>query len=437
LISRVWRPIARFLDIEAGGGIVLLACTLVALVAANSRWSSDFDAFWQTRLGFTVGNFGLHKPLLLWINDGLMTVFFFLVGLEIKRELVLGELRDPRKAALPAAAAIGGMIVPAAIYWVLLRNAPGAQGWGIPMATDIAFVVGLLAILGRRVPFGLKILLLTLAIVDDIGAVLVIAAAYTDGLALYYLIVAAIGFAICMIFNRIGVRTIGIYLLVGAVIWWAFLKSGIHPTVAGVLLGILTPANAWFGKRSLVGVLKGTFDRLRQDIEEHKEMRHHEDAVQLLTVTARETISPLDRLERGLHPWVAYGIMPLFALANAGVAVKLSALSEPVAVGVAAGLVMGKPLGILAFSWIAVKTGVAKLPGDVTWRMLVGGSFLAGIGFTMSLFIAGLALDGVLLSAAKISILVGSLVSAVLGAAILVLFTDNKSQQLGESDRHN
>jgi NhaA family Na+:H+ antiporter len=311
------------------------------------------------------------------------------------------------------------MIVPAGIYLALLGGGPGERGWGIPMATDIAFVVGFLALLGRRAPLGLKVLLLTLAIVDDIGAVLVIAAAYTDDLALRYLGGAAIGFAACLLFNKAGVRTVTIYAIVGAGIWLAFVKSGVHPTVAGVLLGLLTPGTAWFGERSLVAVLQGTLERLQRDIEEHDEMRHREDAVQLLRVTARETISPLDRLERALHPWVAYGIMPLFALANAGVVVDPSVLTEPVALSVGAGLLLGKPVGILLFSWAAVAAGVAKLPSDVNWRLLAGGSCLAGIGFTMSLFIAGLALDGMLLSAAKFGILLGSVVSAAAGAILL------------------
>ena len=409
------------MQVEAASGLVLLGCTLAALVLANSPWADRFTRFWQTPLGFTIGDFSLRKALLLWINDGLMTVFFFVVGLEIKREFVFGELRDPKKAALPAAAALGGMVVPAAIYLALQAGQPGERGWGIPMATDIAFVVGFLALLGPRVPFGLKILLLTLAIVDDIGAVLVIAVAYTDHLALIYLVAGAAGFAVCLIFNRIGVRTVPIYVLVGTGIWFAFLKSGIHPTVAGVLLGLLTPASAWFGERSLLNVLEGTAQRLRRDVEEDQ-LRHHEEAVELLTATARETIAPLDRLETALHPWVAFVIMPLFALANAGVAVDVSALGHPVAAAVAAGLIVGKPVGILAFSWAAVRLGLAQLPRGVTWKLLLGGGMLAGIGFTMSMFIASLALEGRWLDAGKIGTLSGSAVSALLGSVTLLLF---------------
>ncbi len=421
LIEPWLRPAVRFLHIEAAGGFVLLACTVVALILANSPWSATFAEFWQTRVGFTVGGFELYKPLLLWINDGLMTVFFFVVGLEIKREIVFGELRDPRKAALPAAAALGGMVVPAAIYLLVQGGGPGARGWGIPMATDIAFVVGFLVLLGSRVSLGLKILLLTLAIVDDIGAILVIAVAYTSDTSLSFLVIGTASFGMIYLFRRIGVRPVPVYVFLGAGIWLAFLKSGVHPTVAGVVLGLLTPASPWFARRSLAKVAEGVAQTLGQD-RDADALEHHEEAVQLLTVTAQETISPLDRLETALHPWVAFGIMPLFALANAGVRVELTAVAEPVALAVAAGLVFGKPLGIVAFSWAAVTLGLAKLPDGVNWKVLFGASCLAGIGFTMSLFIAGLALEAELLSAGKIGTLLGSVLSALLGMGLLLCF---------------
>lgn len=260
------------------------------------------------------------------------------------------------------------------------------------MATDIAFVVGFLTLLGPRIPFGLKILLLTLAIVDDIGAILVIAVAYTANTSLMFLIIGMASFGVIYLFRWIGVRLVPVYVFLGAGIWLAFLKSGVHPTVAGVVLGLLTPASPWFAGRSLVNVADGVVQRLRQDREADNRV-HHEEAVQILTFTSRETISPLHRLETALHPWVAFGIMPLFALANAGVTVEFSAIAEPVALAVAAGLVLGKPLGIVAFSWVAVKLGLARLPTGVNWKILVGAGCLAGIGFTMSLFISGLALQ--------------------------------------------
>jgi len=412
LVDPLLRPIVRFLHIEAAGGFLLLACTVVALALANSPWSDRFADIWQTRVGFSFGAFELKKPLLLWINDGAMTIFFFVIGLEIKREIVFGELRDPRKAALPAAAAIGGMIVPAAIYLLLQHGEPGERGWGIPMATDIAFVVGFLALLGPRVPFGLKILLLTLAIIDDIGAILVIAVAYTEQTSVSYLALGAAGVAVTYLFRMVGIRSVPIYVVLGAAIWFAFLKSGVHPTVAGVILGLLTPARPWFEAPSLTKVAEGVVARL---LEDHDKPMYHAEAARFLTATARETISPLHRLETALHPWVAFGIMPLFALANAGVKIEPSAVTDPVSTAVAAALLIGKPLGIVLFSWIAVGLGLARLPNGVNWRILLGAGFLGGIGFTMSLFIAGLALSDEMLAAGKIGTLIGSALSAVLG----------------------
>jgi NhaA family Na+:H+ antiporter len=313
------------------------------------------------------------------------------------------------------------MVVPGAIYLLVEGAGPGRSGWGIPMATDIAFVVGFIALLGSRVPFGLKILLLTLAIIDDIGAILVIAVAYTAHTSLWFLGIGAASFGIVYLLRRIGIRPVPVYTIVGAGIWFAFLKSGVHPTVAGVVLGLLTPANSWFTGRSLLTVMEGVVQRLRQ-VREADDWEHHEEAVELLTTTARETVSPLDRLETALHPWVAFGIMPLFALANAGVKVDLSSVTSPVAVAVAAGLLFGKPLGIVTFSWVAVKLGIARLPSGVNWRILFGAACLAGIGFTMSLFIAGLALDADLLAAGKVGTLLGSVASAVLGLGLLVCF---------------
>ncbi len=422
LIEPWLRPVDRFLHNKTSGGMVLLACTLLALIVANSPWSEWYAQLWQTRIGFTVGRFELYKPLLLWINDGLMTLFFFVVGLEIKREIVFGELRDPRKVALPAAAALGGMIVPAAVYYFVQGGGPGVKGWGIPMATDIAFVVGFLTLLGNRVPFGLKILLLTLAIVDDIGAILIIAVAYTSNTSLLFLGISIASFGVIYFFRWIGVRLVPAYVVLGAGVWLAFLKSGVHPTVAGVVLGLLTPAASWFTRRSLVNLAEGVvLLKLGQD-PQHDHPVDHEELVQLMTTTARETVSPLDRLETALHPWVAFGIMPIFALANAGVKIELAAVTDSVALAVAAGLILGKPLGIVAFSWIAVKLGLARLPSGVNWKILLGAGCLAGIGFTMSLFIAGLALDAEQLSAGKIGTLLGSAGSAIFGLGLLLYF---------------
>jgi len=428
VIDRLMRPFVRFLHVESASGIVLLICTVVALTVANSPWAADFANFWETRLTVAIGTFELSKPLLHWVNDGLMTIFFFVVGLEIKRELVAGELRDPKKAALPIMAAFGGMVAPATVYLLLQNGQPGEPGWGIPMATDIAFVVGFLALLGRRVPLGLKILLLSLAIADDIGAVLVIAVFYSTNISFKFLSVAALGFGLTFALNRIGVRRVTIYLFIGAAIWFAFLKSGVHPTVAGVLLGLMTPASAWVGDKALGEVVRDFWHGLRDDLDRQIE-RQHKPMLGQLRYVVREAVSPLERLEIGLHPWVAFVIMPTFALANAGVTVELHELRDPVALAVMAGLVLGKPIGILLFSLIAVRIGMARLPTGVDWKVMIGAGFLAGIGFTMSLFIAGLALDGELLEAAKIGILTGSALCAVLGSLFLLRFLPDSGRQ--------
>jgi NhaA family Na+:H+ antiporter len=405
-IGRLMAPIARFFQIESAGGLMLLAFTAAALSLANSPLAADFHSLWEADAGFSLGQFGLHKPLLLWINDGLMTLFFLVVGLEIKREIVSGELSDLRKALLPIVAAVGGMVVPAGFYLLCLWGRPGWWGWGVPMATDIAFVVGFLTLLGPRAPNGLKILLLTLAIADDIGSVLVIAIAYSTHISPTSLGLAGAGLSLILLLRWLGVRSVPIYVFIGAAIWLAFLRSGIHPTVAGVLLGLLTPARPLVGGRAPLDVVGDLFTRMR--------------GVQKGTPeTVSEALSPVERLENVLHPWVAFGIMPLFALANAGVRIKFGVLATPLALAVVAGLVLGKPLGIVLFSWASVRMGVCRLPERVNWKVMVGAGCLAGIGFTMSLFIAGLALEGVLLDESKVGILAGSTVSAALGCLLL------------------
>jgi NhaA family Na+:H+ antiporter len=372
----------------------------------------------------------------LIVNDILMTIFFFVVGLEVKREVVAGELQDPRKALLPIIGALGGVIVPALIYLAMQFGQEGQRGWAIPMATDIAFVVGILALFGSRIPFGLKIFLLTLAIVDDILAVLVIATVFTETIAWGYLFMALAGFALCALLNRIGVREVPIYVIVGAAIWVGFYKAGIHPTIAGVALGLMTPATAWIGRKTFLEVMADFWDRIRQDQDEeheheHENARTHDEHVPVnleqLQFLARESHSPLHRLEMGLHPWVAYAIMPIFALANAGVELDPVALTSGVSIAVAMGLALGKPLGIFLSCFLAVRMGWTKLPSGVTWPMFLGGACLGGIGFTMALFLNALsfpvddypALEG----AGKIGTLVGSALSAILGALLLLGFT--------------
>jgi NhaA family Na+:H+ antiporter len=408
-VARMVAPFVDFLHVESSSGLVLLLCTLVALLLANSPLAGAFGALWQRPFGITLGDFSLHKPLLLWINDGLMALFFFVVGLEIKREIVSGELAEPRKALLPIVAALGGMIVPASLFLICLRGRPGLHGWGIPMATDIAFVVGFLTLLGPRVPAGLKIFLLTLAIADDLGAVLVIGFAYTADLQVLPLALAGVGVALVLFLRYIGVRAVAVYTLVGFGIWFGFLKSGVHPTLAGVLLGLLTPARPLVRQRVLLDIVGDLFARLRQT---------RDGGSQSVT----ETQSPAERLETMLHPWVAFAIMPIFALANADVAIDFVKLASPVALGVAVGLVLGKPLGIVLFSWISVRIGATRLPRGVNWWVMIGAGCLGGIGFTMSLFIAGLAYEDIFLADAKIGVLFGSTLSAILGCLILSLF---------------
>ena len=415
-ILRMTAPIRRFLHIEAASGGVLLACTAIALLLANSAWAKPIHGFWETAFRVGVGAWELDKPLHFWVNDLLMAIFFFVVGLEIKREIVAGELSSPKKAALPVIAAFGGMLIPAAIYLAFNHTGAAERGWGVPMATDIAFVVGVMAAFGPRVPFGLKIFLLSLAIADDMGAVLVIAVVYTDHLNAMMLALAAGGFGLVILLNWLGVRQVGVYAVVGAGIWLAVYKAGIHPTVAGVLLGLLTPATAWLNRETLRLALTEVSGRL-DDTSEVVEL--HPADVAILRYAAREAVAPLQRIEDRLHPWVGFVIMPVFALANAGVEIKPATILDPVALAIIAGLVLGKTVGIFGFSFLAVKLGVAKLPRGVTWPMMLAAGVLGGIGFTMSLFIAGLAFPPELQDAAKTGILAGSAIAAVAGAALL------------------
>ena len=418
-------PLRRFLQVQAASGIVLLVCAIVALGLANSPWAHAFASFWHMPVQVAIGSFSLSGTLgHLVVNDGLMTIFFFVVGLEIKRELVTGELNDPRKALLPILAAVGGMVVPALVYLGLQWGEPGQQGWAIPMATDIAFVVGLLAMFGSRVPLGLKVFLLSLAIVDDLGAILIIAFVFSKSLMWGWLAVAAAGLAVTILFNYIGVRLIAVYVMVGAVVWFAFLQSGIHPTVAGVLLGLLTPATAWIGNRTFTQLLE---DLWEGDAQQEFLLAENPKKIKRLSSALQESDSPLHRLEVALHPWVAFIIMPTFALANAGVALELAALTQPVALAVTAGLVIGKPVGIMLACLIAIGLKVTSLPTGVTWTMLFSGACLAGIGFTMALFLNTLTFpvpeEATSEAAGKIGTLLGSLISAVLGAVLLLAAT--------------
>ena len=416
-IDALIEPIERFLHVEAASGVVLLLCTVAALALANSPLGESYLAFWKTPVSFGFGSRVMSHSLQHWINDGLMAVFFFVIGLEVKREIVLGELRDLRRAALPIVAALGGMLVPALVYLALQPGAQAQRGWGIPMATDIAFVVGCLALLSTRVPNSLRVLLLSLAIADDIGAILVIAIGYTESIDTTAL---ALGFAgLCAVFvaARMGVRSLLVYILLGTLTWFAFHASGVHATIAGVALGLLTPAKKLLqrGVRQLMlaraaAILSG---------EGWSSMHRRADQVRQAQLAAREAVSPVEYIEAVLHPWVGFVIMPVFALANAGVVFHASDVTQPVALAVAAGLVIGKPLGIVTFCWIAVRLGWARLPDGVSWAVLFAGGCLAGIGFTMALFIASLALGEPELAFAKVGVLAASALAALVGLGLL------------------
>jgi NhaA family Na+:H+ antiporter len=398
--------------------VVLLLCTVVALALANSPWAAGFLGLWKTQVGFAIGSFEMSHSLKHWINDGLMAVFFFVIGLEVKREIVLGELVELRKAALPIAAALGGMIVPAGLYLLLQGEGPARDGWGVPMATDIAFVVGCLAVLGSRVPHSLRILLLSLAIADDIGAILVIAIGYTASLNTTALWLGVLGIGLVWFAARVGVRSLLVYTLLGALTWLAFHESGVHATIAGVILGLMTPTRAHVLEDAFGQALQTASDIFKG--ERWRDEPHRVEKVKTMERATREAVSPLEYLEATLHPWVGFVIMPVFALANAGVPFELGDLGEPVAVAVQVGLVVGKPLGIVLLSYLAVRLGLARLPADLGWKAVLGGGMLDGIGFTMALFIADLALQDDLLDAAKVGVLAGSALSMALGVGVLL-----------------
>jgi NhaA family Na+:H+ antiporter len=424
-ITKILRPFQQFVETGADSGIVLLVTTVVALVWANSPWAESYLHLWEIPLSVGPASAPLTLSLHQWINDALMAVFFLLVGLEIKRELLVGELSSPRQAALPIVAALGGMVVPAVLYALFNANGPGSAGWGIPMATDIAFALGILMLLGSRVPVGLKVFLTALAIVDDLGAVLVIAIFYTADLNTTALMASAGVLAVLIIMNQQRVVKLLPYLLVGAVLWFFVLQSGIHATIAGVVLALTIPASTRINAAEFSQRVHGFLDEFDQAERGGASIvtnRAQQEALYAMDQAASDVNAPLLRLEHMLNRPVSFGIMPLFALSNAGVALGSvgSALASPVAIGIALGLVVGKLVGISAFSWLSVRMGWATLPQDVGWRAMAATAMLAGIGFTMSLFIAGLAFpDPAILEQAKIGILFASTVAGVLGFVML------------------
>ncbi|WP_420542048.1 Na+/H+ antiporter NhaA [Rubrobacter naiadicus] len=425
-VERIVRPFQDFADKQSSGGILLMVATAAALVWANSPWAGSYSALWHTKMAVSMDGFSISKDLAHWINDGLMAVFFLVVGLEIKREVLVGELSSLRGAMLPVFAALGGAVVPASIYLAINAGTRGAGGWGIPMATDIAFALGILALLGRRVPVELKVFLAALAIVDDIVAVLVIAIFYTPRISWEALGAGGVFLGALVVANLLGVGRTLVYAVLGIGLWVCFLLSGVHATVAGILLAFTVPASSFINAGEFLEQGRYILDRFERAGDKGENVLTNEErqaALHALNHATYKLEPPLQELEHALHPWVAFVIMPLFALANAGIPLGgniAGALTSPVTLGIVLGLVAGKQIGITLFTWLAVKSGLSELPGGIGWRHVYGGAWLAGIGFTMSLFITELAFsNGGLVEPAKLGILLASLISGAVGWTIL------------------
>ncbi len=409
------RPLREFLDTEVAGAVVLLAAALVALVWANSPLGDTYESLWRTKVTIGVGDWVLVEDLRHWVNDGLMAVFFFVVGLEIKRELVEGELSTAKAAVMPVIAAAGGMAVPAVLYLVLTPTDVAGQGWGIPMATDIAFALGVLALCGPRIPSSLRVFLLSLAIVDDVGAIVVIALVYTPELDVAFIAMAAIGLLAVVALRAMRVWWVPIYVVIGTAIWFATLRSGVHATIAGVILGLLTPVRA-LNPNAMQDLLIEEDDLADGQLSAAEARRAR--------WRAQASVSVAERIAHDLHPWTSFVVVPVFALANAGVELSADSLraaaSSPVTRGVLVGLVVGKIVGITGFAWGAERLGLAILPTGVGWFQMTGVAAVAGIGFTVSIFIAGLAFgDGSLVDEAKVGILAAAVLATAIGATLL------------------
>lgn len=433
-IDKFVAPVQRFLKVESAAGVCLIVVTAIALLWANLS-NESYLAFWSLPFNFTLGPWSLdkalggHVPTLGWlVNDALMTIFFFSVGLEVKGEIVDGELHDFRKALLPVLAAAGGMLFPAIIYLGLCPS-EGTNGWGIPMATDIAFTVGCMALLGSRVPRGLRVMILTLAIADDIGSIIVVAVGYSSGVQLSALGVAAIFLFFTWLSFKLGIRNIFVHGFLAVIAWFCFVQSGVHPTICGVIIGLLTPVNPMVSKGYMDKLIVTVGEAVKGDHPMTNDQR--KEVLDVLERTSRESGSLQGRLTSHLQPWVNFVIMPLFALSNAGVVIEPESISM-VTLSVAAGLIVGKPMGIFLVSFLAIKSKLCKLPTGVNWRILLGGGMLAGIGFTMSLFVAGLAFSDAahqtLLAGSKVGILSGSFLSAVLGIIYMTLISKKKKE---------
>jgi NhaA family Na+:H+ antiporter len=423
-IDQLLAPLREFTNSNASGGILLLAAGVVALVWANSPWAPAYEQLFDTTLTIGLGEIGLSESLHHWINDGLMAVFFLLVGLEIKREVLVGELASVRRAVLPVAAALGGATLPALIYVAITLGAPEAmRGWGVPMATDIAFALGALALLGSRVPLGLRVFVTALAIADDLLAVLVIAIFYSGELNLTAIAAAGGVLATLVAANRLGVRRPVVYAVLGLGLWLAFHESGVHATVAGVLLALTIPSRTRIDAETFQARAEQLRDEVAAPARERGDVGEEHAALWELEAAAEQAQAPMLRMEHALQPWVAFGIVPLFALANAGVTIPADVgglVTDPIVLGIVLGLVLGKQVGITLAAWLVVRTGLADLPGGVSWRHIYGAAWLCGIGFTMALFIGELAFgDSEALDAAKLGILAASLIAGIGGFLVL------------------
>ncbi|MFV2013976.1 MAG: Na+/H+ antiporter NhaA [Candidatus Heimdallarchaeota archaeon] len=427
-IERLMTPFQKFLQYEASSGLILIFTIVVALIWVNLDASSYFGV-WETPFTISFGNFTISKEINLWINDLLMSLFFLVIGLEIKSELLVGDLRDPKKAMLPISAAIGGIILPASIYLIFnYKNAKYVDGWAIPAATDIAFALGILYLLGTKVPVTARIFLATLAIIDDIIAILIIAIFYTEEVKFDFIILATVMFLFLIVLNRLNVRRILPYMLVGSILWYGFFGSGIHATIAGIFLAMTIPATTKidhieFSKKSNK-IITELVTLTKNNELSAKDLPLYMSSIAALEHTCHEIEAPLQRLEHTLVPWVTFVIMPIFALGNAGVVISgelLLRTSDSLSLGIIFGLVIGKPIGVVITSYIAVKLKIAKLPIGISWRQVLGIGFLAGIGFTMSTFIATLAFetDPVALEISKLAILIASFLSGVIGFSLL------------------
>jgi NhaA family Na+:H+ antiporter len=421
LAERAFATLQRFLHVEAVGGVVLLLAAATALIWANSPFAHIYRALWHAPVSVGLGEIGYSRSLHFWINDALMTVFFLVVGMEIRREVHEGALSTREQAMLPVIAAVGGVIVPAVIYLTLNADSVRGRGWAVPTATDIAFAVGVLALLGRSIPIGVRVFLLALAIIDDVIAVLIIAFFYSGGLQPVGFMIASLGILMVLGFQRIGLGSALAYVVPGAVVWTGFLMTGAHPTLAGVVLGLMTPVRSIPLREHPLEVVSRVAKELRSsDAIATKDTHRLEMPLRRLRVAHREILPPVVRVQTALHPWVAYGVMPLFALANAGVSLTgadfTSGGAQLVMLGVGLALVAGKPLGAIGATWLAVRLGWCRLAPEMSWGGVCLVGLLAGIGFTMSIFIAMLAFgDERLLSAAKLGVLLGSLIAAILG----------------------